>query len=346
MTRVLQSRAPMSICSPPTRRKPPHSTTASPRDGRGRDCASSRIPIRPSPRWPCNPCAVSVWRQPSATAVSTRRRRRSAPMSWRTPGTRGRSRAAAAFYVALPDAATGACPANTRAGLSFREHGRSDAAAVHGGGRRARLDHSARRMDAGRIGPAPDRVAMCAPTAGPSTIGPPQTGRNYEGLWWPRPPGRNRVGGCPSPSRATLCSLAWFTYDAEGKPWWLSMTANKTAPDSYSGLLVQTSGPPFNAVPFDPNEVVRTPVGAATLTFRNGDSGTFSYAVAGAAQSKAITRFMFGPCRPARYEAHPDLLGGDELSGCLVCAGRSGVRLGSHVDPPGRWDLRRVVHLR
>ena len=84
------------------------------------------------------------------------------------------------------------------------------------------------------------------------------------------------------------------------------MTANKTAPDSYSGLLIQTSGPPFNAVPFDPNDVSRTPIGAATLTFRDGANGTFSYAVAGAAQSKAITRFAFGPVPTCTYGTRPD----------------------------------------
>ena len=56
----------------------------------------------------------------------------------------------------------------------------------------------------------------------------------------------------------------WFTYDATGKAWWLSMTANQTAAGVYSGTLYQTSGPAFSAMPFDPSQVTRTLVGSGT----------------------------------------------------------------------------------
>jgi hypothetical protein len=48
--------------------------------------------------------------------------------------------------------------------------------------------------------------------------------------------------------------------------WWLGVTADKTGPNTYSGDLFTTAGPAFNAVPFDPNNVVVTPVGNATFT--------------------------------------------------------------------------------
>ena len=53
---------------------------------------------------------------------------------------------------------------------------------------------------------------------------------------------------------------------------WLSATITKLTPGVYSGVINQTSGPAFNAVPFLPANVVLTPVGTLTVTFANGNS--------------------------------------------------------------------------
>ena len=69
--------------------------------------------------------------------------------------------------------------------------------------------------------------------------------------------------------------------------------------EHFGGTLYLTSGPAFNAVPFDPAAVTRTAVGAATFKFANGNSGSFTYVVdlgdgiSKATQSKAITRQVF-----------------------------------------------------
>ncbi len=236
---------------------------------------------------------------------------------------------AAAFYVAMPDAATGACPANTRPVYRF-------ASTANPTRRRYTAEVDVRDSMIRRggwtqegFGLAPDQVAMCAPTAGPTTIGPPAGGNaTTKGFGGP-PPDPNRVGGCRSPQQGDTLFVGWFTYDSSGKPWWLSMTANKTAPDSYSGLLIETSGPPFNAVPFNPNEVIRTPIGAATLTFSDGGTGTFSYAMAGAAQTKAITRFVVRSLAHVRLWDPTRLRGGGELPGCLVRAREAQSRAGA-----------------
>ena len=85
------------------------------------------------------------------------------------------------------------------------------------------------------------------------------------------------------------------------------MTAGKKSSSSYSGLLIETRGPPFSAVPFNPGSVTRTTVGAGTLTFTGPNSGTFAYAVGGVAQTKAITRQTFGPLPTCTYKAQPAL---------------------------------------
>ena len=76
--------------------------------------------------------------------------------------------------------------------------------------------------------------------------------------------------------------------------WWLTMTAVKSGANTYGGTLFRTTGPAFDATPFDPGQVQRIPVGNGTLTFANADNGTFEYTVNGVTQSKAITRFAFG----------------------------------------------------
>jgi hypothetical protein len=85
----------------------------------------------------------------------------------------------------------------------------------------------------------------------------------------------------------------WFTYDLDRTSLWLSVTAGKTAEGTYSGTLYRTTGPAFNAVPFLPANVTRTPVGTATFTFADGNTGTFDYTVNGVTQTKAITRDVF-----------------------------------------------------
>ena len=49
----------------------------------------------------------------------------------------------------------------------------------------------------------------------------------------------------------------WFTYDLDGTPMWLvGRRRRRPRPGTYGGTLYRTTGPPFNAVPFDPTAVV------------------------------------------------------------------------------------------
>ena len=66
---------------------------------------------------------------------------------------------------------------------------------------------------------------------------------NYQGLWWG---GLAESGwGINFAHQDTVIFATWFTYDLNGNPWWLTMSANKTVGEVYSGQLVQTSGAPF-----------------------------------------------------------------------------------------------------
>ena len=87
----------------------------------------------------------------------------------------------------------------------------------------------------------------------------------------------------------------WFTYGSDGKPLWLVFAAPKSSANSYTGTLYTGNGPPFNAVPFDPAQVTKSVVGSATLTFSDGNNGTFAYAVGGISGARPITRQVFVP---------------------------------------------------
>jgi len=119
---------------------------------------------------------------------------------------------------------------------------------------------------------------------------------NYEGLWWAAPAGSESGWGINFAHQGDTIFASWFTYDLTGKGWWLVMTAPKTAPNTYSGTLYTTTGPAFNAMPFNPAQVVATAVGNGTLTFSDANSASFSYTVNGMPpQVKALTHQMFGP---------------------------------------------------
>ena len=81
---------------------------------------------------------------------------------------------------------------------------------------------------------------------------------NYEGLWWASPPGSESGWGINLAHQYNTIFASWFTYDANGKAWWLVMTAFPGAglnANTYSGALYATTGPAFNAQPFDPSLV-------------------------------------------------------------------------------------------
>ncbi|MDH5264190.1 MAG: CotH kinase family protein [Betaproteobacteria bacterium] len=131
---------------------------------------------------------------------------------------------------------------------------------------------------------------------------------NYQGLWWNSPAESESGWGINLAHQGDVIFATWFTYDAAGDGWWLAMTASRTAEGTYGGTLIETAGPAFSAMPFDPSKVIRYGMGTGTLAFRDPDNGTFSYAVGGVQQSKPITRLAFGTLPACTYAAQPDFV--------------------------------------
>ena len=121
------------------------------------------------------------------------------------------------------------------------------------------------------------------------------TAYNYQDLWWAAPAGSEPGWGINLTHQGDIVFATWFTYDHDGTPMWLSATAPKTGAGTYGGTLYRTTGPVFSAQPFDPAQVVATPVGPMTLAFTDGNTGTFSWTVDGESGSEAITREIFEP---------------------------------------------------
>ncbi len=125
----------------------------------------------------------------------------------------------------------------------------------------------------------------------------PGTGsrQSYQDLWWRSPAGSESGWGVNITHQGDILFVTWFTYDVDGRGLWLVMSdARLTAPGTYAGALYRTTGPAFNAVPFDSSRVTVTQVGTGTLTFADANTGTFAYTVNGVSQSKPIMRQVFG----------------------------------------------------
>jgi hypothetical protein len=148
-----------------------------------------------------------------------------------------------------------------------------------------------------------DRKVYTFPSGGP----PPSA--NYQGLFWNAPATSESGWGLNIAHQGDSIFATWFTYDATGKQWWLSMTATKSgsAPDTFIGQIIETRGPAFSASPFDPHSVTRNVVGTGTLSFSDTNTGSFAYTVNGIQQTKALTRQVFGPAPTCTFGTQPNL---------------------------------------
>jgi hypothetical protein len=117
---------------------------------------------------------------------------------------------------------------------------------------------------------------------------------NYQGLWWNSPAGSESGWGLNIAHQGDILFVTWFTYGADGRGTWLvGSNVTKTGNATYAGTLYRTIGPPFNVANWNPAMVALTPVGNATLSFSDANTGVFAYSVNGFNGSKAITRQVY-----------------------------------------------------
>jgi len=154
---------------------------------------------------------------------------------------------------------------------------------------------------------APTQPPTEGPPTGPPSLSPPPDAFNVQGLWWNAPAGSESGWGINFAHQGDIVFATWFTYDATGKPRWLTMTANKIWESTYTGVLYQAHGPAFSEVPFNPGQVTVKAVGYGMLTFTGGSAGAFTYTIDGVSQTKAITREVFGTLPTCTFDAPANL---------------------------------------
>jgi len=112
---------------------------------------------------------------------------------------------------------------------------------------------------------------------------------DYTDLWWDS----DESGwGMAITHQSGNIFLAWYVYDANGKPFWYVAPACTVEGSSCSGTLYRTTGPAFGP-PLDPTKVQATSVGSALVSFIDANNGVLSYTVNGVSGSKPIKRQLF-----------------------------------------------------
>lgn len=157
------------------------------------------------------------------------------------------------------------------------------------------------------------RGTPVAPFIVPFSVQPaPSSLVSYQGLWWNAPAGSEAGWGINFAHQGDVIFATWFTYNVTGKEWWLVMTAERTADNTYVGKLIEPHGPPFDAPQFIPvggvGGATGSIVGDGTLTFSDANNGMFSFTVNGIVQTKAITRQVFGSLPTCVFQPQPNFV--------------------------------------
>jgi len=157
-----------------------------------------------------------------------------------------------------------------------------------------------------------------------ASSGVPAASVQTEGMWWDAVDAESGTG-INFTHQGDVIFATWFTYDPNGNAWWLSMTANKTSsnPETYSGPLIETHGPPFSAIPFDPAQVSRNAVGTGTLTFDDLNHGSFASNVKGMPQTKPIARLAFDALPRCVYSTQPNFDAATNYQGLWAVVGNA-----------------------
>ena len=117
---------------------------------------------------------------------------------------------------------------------------------------------------------------------------------NYQDLWWSDPAGSESGWGLNVTHQGDILFVTWFTYGPAGRGMWLvGSRIAKTGNATFAGSLYRTSGPPFDASPWNPARVGVAEAGRMTLAFDDDTHGTFSYTLDGVTQTKRITRQVY-----------------------------------------------------
>ena len=111
-------------------------------------------------------------------------------------------------------------------------------------------------------------------------------------LWWAGD-AQNGWGLTIAQQYRTLF-VAWYTYDAQGKPtWFVASGGTWQSSTRYSGTAYRAAGAPWVGASFSSANVHLTEAGTFVFDFQDPSHATFTYTIDGVTQSKPVTRFLF-----------------------------------------------------
>ena len=115
---------------------------------------------------------------------------------------------------------------------------------------------------------------------------------DYSDLWWG---GTSQNGwGMTILQQGTTLFPVWYTYDANGNPFWYVMPGGtwNAAGDTYSGNMYRTTSSPWIVGRYDATQLSVISAGTYSLRF-SGTGATFSYTADGHSGSMALVREPF-----------------------------------------------------
>jgi hypothetical protein len=111
---------------------------------------------------------------------------------------------------------------------------------------------------------------------------------DFTDLWWnPAESG----WGMAIAQQSGIAFLAWYVYDASGKPAWVVATCPMSG-SGCSGPLYRTQGPALGPT-FNPALVQASSAGTIAVVFNDANNGSITYTVDGVTATKAIVRQLF-----------------------------------------------------
>jgi hypothetical protein len=123
----------------------------------------------------------------------------------------------------------------------------------------------------------------------PVSVGTTAPTTDYTDLWW----NSNESGwGMAMTQQNQNIFLAWFVYDASGKPVWYVASNCAVSGNGCSGTVYSTTGPPLSTS-FNPQSVTVTPVGNISVSFTDANNAVLTYTVNGQSGTKNVTRQLF-----------------------------------------------------
>jgi hypothetical protein len=118
------------------------------------------------------------------------------------------------------------------------------------------------------------------------------TATNYTDVWW----NSTESGwGLSMIHQGDSIFIAWYTYDGQGKPQWITGLASRLPAGVYAGMLNRPlSGTPFNQITSGAATTFPLPaVGSFRLSFSDGEHVSFEYTLDNISQTKALSRYVY-----------------------------------------------------